>query len=165
MQLLAGLQTYSREELFLLRTSCATSVPDIYSRLHIVENLIADSGKVGHDASTQSNQHSRRQGQRRRGKRGGILARLRRRKTKAPLPSIMLANVRSLRYKMGELIGLMHSMQDYRDCNAYFITETWLNSSIPDTAVVKPPGFALFCENVQKGNGGGLVFSLTRPGA
>ena len=66
---------------------------------------------------------------------------------------------------MGELIGLMHSMQDYRDCNAYFITETWLNSSIPDTAVVKPPGFALFCENVQKGNGGGLVFSLTRPGA
>ena len=45
---------------------------------------------------------------------------------------------------MDELIGLMHSIvEDYRDCNAYFITETWLNSSIPDTAV-KPPGFALF---------------------
>ena len=158
---LAGLQTYSREELLLLRNSCVNTNSDLYSRQFLFENSIVDSSQAGHD-STSSSQHSQRQGRRRRGKRGGVLARLRRRNTKVPLPSIMLANVRSLRYKMDELIGLMDARQDFRDCSAYFITETWLDSSVPDSAV-KPPGFALFrsdriCENVNKQGGGGVCF-------
>ena len=70
---------------------------------------------------------------------------------------------------MDEFIGLMHSMQDNRDFNEYFISEAWLNSSIPDTAV-KPPD--LLCSELtvsvktyRKEKEGDFVFSLTRPGA
>lgn len=80
-------------------------------------------------------QHSRRKEQlkRRRGKRGGLHARLK--ASRPPLPSLLLANVRSLENKMDELRTRIISQREIRDCCALILTETWLSDNIPDSAV------------------------------
>ena len=73
--------------------------------------------------------------QQKRGCRAGGLARLLKRPHKPPLPSLSLANVRSLTNKMDEL-SLQAAWDNFtRDCCVLFITETWLHSSIPDPAI------------------------------
>ncbi len=67
---------------------------------------------------------------RKRGKRGGIRARLRANPTRPALPTLMLSNVRSLENKL-ELIQLSRSTQhEARDCCVFVFTETWLNDNI-----------------------------------
>lgn len=53
---------------------------------------------------------------RKRGKRGGIWRKLQRRKTKLPLPTILLANVRSLRNRIDELNTNIRFLKEYRGC-------------------------------------------------
>ncbi len=70
---------------------------------------------------------------RKRGKRGGIRARLRANPTRPALPTLMLSNVRSLENKL-DLIQLSRSTQhEARDCCVFVFTETWLNNNIPDS--------------------------------
>ncbi len=70
-----------------------------------------------------------------RGKRGGIRARLRANPTRPALPTLMLSNVRSLENKL-DLIQLSQSTQhEARDCCVFVFTETWLNNNIPDSAI------------------------------
>ncbi len=70
-----------------------------------------------------------------RGKRGGIRARLRANPTSPAIPSLMLSNVRSLENKL-DLIKLSRSTQhETRDCCVFVFTETWLNDNIPDSAI------------------------------
>ncbi len=72
---------------------------------------------------------------RKRGKRGGIRARLRANPTRPALPTLMLSNVRSLENKL-DLIQLSRSTQhEARDCCVFVFTETWLNNNIPDSAI------------------------------
>ncbi len=72
---------------------------------------------------------------RKRGKRGGIRARLRANPTRPALPTLMLSNVRSLENKL-DLIQLSRStQQEARDCCVFVFTETWLNDNIPDSAI------------------------------
>ncbi len=72
---------------------------------------------------------------RKRGKRGGIRARLRANPTRPALPTLMLSNVRSLENKL-DLIQLTRSIQhEARDCCVFVFTETWLNNNIPDSAI------------------------------
>ncbi len=72
---------------------------------------------------------------RKRGKRGGIRARLRANPTRPALPTLMLSNVRSLENKL-DLIQLSRSTQhEARDCCVFVFTETWLNDNIPDSAI------------------------------
>ncbi len=72
---------------------------------------------------------------RKRGKRGGIRARLRANPTRPALPTLMLSNVRSLENKL-DLIQLSRSTQhEARDCCVFVFTETWLNENIPDSAI------------------------------
>ncbi len=68
-----------------------------------------------------------------RGKRGGIRARLRANPTRPAIPSLMLSNVRSLENKL-DLIHLSRSTQhETRDCCVFVFTETWLIDNIPDS--------------------------------
>ena len=60
---------------------------------------------------------------RKRCKRGGIRARLAATPTRLTMPSIIMANVRSLDNKMDH------------NCCVFVFTETWLNDNIPDSAV------------------------------
>ena len=61
-------------------------------------------------------------GRRRRGRRSGLLVRLRRRAHHAPLLSILLANSLSLDNKVFQ--------RDIRDCDILCFTETWLTRGI-----------------------------------
>ena len=70
-----------------------------------------------------------------RGKRGGLHARLKARATHPPLPSLLLANVRSLDNKMDELKTRITTQHEIRECCALIFTETWLSDSIPDSTI------------------------------
>lgn len=73
----------------------------------------------------------RRDRKQRRGKRGGLRAKLRLTPHRLSLPSIFLANVRSLVNKMEEIrLSITHSKK-LLNCNVLIFTETWLNSGIP----------------------------------
>lgn len=50
------------------------------------------------------------------------------------LPSIFLANVRSLANKVDEL-RLRITQRKFMDCNVMVFTETWLNNTIPASAI------------------------------
>uniref|UniRef100_A0A8C7KC88 Transposase Tc1-like domain-containing protein n=1 Tax=Oncorhynchus kisutch TaxID=8019 RepID=A0A8C7KC88_ONCKI len=78
---------------------------------------------------------------RKRGKRGGLLVRLRRRAHRAPLPSILLANVQSLDNKVDEIRARVAFQRDIRDCNVLCFTETWLTGETL-SEVVQPTGFS-----------------------
>ncbi|KAL7826504.1 hypothetical protein AOLI_G00317130 [Acnodon oligacanthus] len=58
-------------------------------------------------------------------------ARLKARPTQPPLPSLLLANVRSLENKLDEL----RAQRETRECCALILTETWLSDSTPDSAI------------------------------
>ncbi len=66
-----------------------------------------------------------------RGRRAGIRNRLRKRAHSPPLPSILLANVRSLENKMDDLRARISFQRDIRDCNILCLTETWLTPTVP----------------------------------
>ncbi len=71
----------------------------------------------------------------RRGKRAGVLVKLRQRGLRMPLPSIHLANLRSLPNKTDELLLLSRINKDFSNSAALCFTETWLNDAIPNTAL------------------------------
>lgn len=63
-------------------------------------------------------------------KKGGIKAKLRRGGNKhRALPSVILANVRSLRNKTDELQANVYHMYEYRTASILAFTETWLTGS------------------------------------
>ena len=72
---------------------------------------------------------------RKRGKRGGVRARLRAQPTRPAIPSILLANVRSLDNKMDEIRLMGSANRKVSDCCVVVFTETWLNENIPDSAI------------------------------
>ncbi|KAK3546757.1 hypothetical protein QTP70_035027 [Hemibagrus guttatus] len=100
---------------------------------------------------------------RKRGKRAGALVKLRQRGFRTVLPSIHLANLRSLPNKMDELL-LSRTNKDFSNSAALCFTESWLNDAIPDSAL-NLPGFQLFradrvAESAGKSCGGGTCFYI-----
>ena len=77
----------------------------------------------------------RRERRQKRGCRAGVLLRLKQRQHTLPLPSIFLSNARSIANKMDELKLQIAANNIIQDCCILLITETWLHSSIPDTAI------------------------------
>ena len=89
----------------------------------ITVNVVNGSNNI---AFNQGLRHVNRKGKpwnrtrnRKRGKRAGVLNRLRSRSFKPPLPSIFLSNVRSLNNKADELFFLTSQFRDYRDCSIF----------------------------------------------
>lgn len=76
-----------------------------------------------------------REGKQKRGCRSGHLARLRRAPSRPPLPSLFVANARSLCNKMDELRLDLSSRSTSSISCVMIITETWLNPEIPDTTI------------------------------
>ena len=70
-----------------------------------------------------------------RGKRGGIRARLAASPIRPAIPSIILANIRSLDNKMDHIRLLCSTNRTVSNCCMLVFTETWLNDNIPDSAV------------------------------
>lgn len=74
---------------------------------------------------------------RKRGKRGGVLQRLRKQSfSRIPLPSMILSNAQSLRNKTDELQAHVGFQHEFRDACLLAITETWLSESDLDSELV-----------------------------
>ncbi len=72
---------------------------------------------------------------RKRGKRAGVLVRLRLCTFRHPLPTILLANVQSLDKKICELRAHISYQGETRDCCIICLTETWMSAMVPDSAI------------------------------
>ncbi len=83
----------------------------------------------------QRRRYKRRERKQKRGKRGGIRARLAANPHKPAIPTILLANVRSLDNKLDYIRLLRSTQRTVRDCCVFVFTETWLNNSVPDCAI------------------------------
>uniref|UniRef100_A0A3B1K1K8 Reverse transcriptase domain-containing protein n=1 Tax=Astyanax mexicanus TaxID=7994 RepID=A0A3B1K1K8_ASTMX len=70
-----------------------------------------------------------------RGARAGVSARAKANSCRTPLPSILLANVRSLENKLDYIRLDIASKREVRDCCAFVFSETWLNTTITDSAI------------------------------
>lgn len=102
----------------------------------------------------------------RRGTRAGVQNRLRQQAHRAPLPSILLANVQSLENKLDDLRARVTFQRDVRDCNILCFTETWLTPTVPDRVVTPLDSFLVFCidrmAESNKTKGGGVCFMVNR---
>ncbi|XP_071953435.1 uncharacterized protein [Antedon mediterranea] len=103
--------TYSREELIQLRPA----LPGVQRRSR---PSATDTDTLGAQIKN-----------RKRGRRGGLKARLKRRKFSAPLPSILTGNAQSLRNKLDELKACTLYLKDYRDANLICMSETWFTDT------------------------------------
>uniref|UniRef100_A0A9J7ZV96 Reverse transcriptase domain-containing protein n=1 Tax=Cyprinus carpio carpio TaxID=630221 RepID=A0A9J7ZV96_CYPCA len=83
----------------------------------------------------QRRRHKRRERKQKRGKRGGIRARLTANPHKPSIPTMVLANVRSLDNKLDYIRLLRSTQRTVRDCCVFVFTETWLSDSVPDCAI------------------------------
>ena len=78
-----------------------------------------------------------------RGMPGGKPAKFRQGCYNVPLPSLILANGQSIHNKINEIVIRIDKFCDYRDCNVYCFTETWLTPDYIDRAL-QSPGFAVY---------------------
>ncbi|KAL2103161.1 hypothetical protein ACEWY4_000029 [Coilia grayii] len=105
----------------------------------------------------------RRPTRRKRGRRGGIRNRLRRRYTKPPLPAIILSNLRSLNNKIDDLRTHARYCSEFREASLLCLTESWLQSNAPDS-LFEINGFTLIRldrdKNSGKCKGGGICVFL-----
>ena len=146
--------TFSRDALLTIRESSPDTFPVFHSNPEYFLELL-----VGGAAALYGTWRRRR-----RGKRAGALVKLRQRGHRAPLPSIHLANLRSLPNKMDELLLLRGSNKDFSHSAVLCFTETWLSGAVPD-AGVHLPGFSLLradrvTELSGKSKGGGICFYI-----
>ena len=121
-------QQYSRAELL-----------DINRELHRLSSEISIPPEI-HSLPSESSASTGRQRRRcerkqKRGKRAGVRARLKANPSKPPLPSIFLANVRSIRNKLDEIRLRLTAQRTLTSCCCMIFTETWLDSTTPDAAI------------------------------
>ncbi len=86
-------------------------------------------------ASRPQRRHHKRRERKQKGKRGGIRARLAANTHKPAIPTIILANVRSLDNKLDYIRLLRSTQRTVRDCCVFVFTEIWLNNSVPDCTI------------------------------
>lgn len=100
---------------------------------------------------------------RKRGRRGGLRSRMKRRGDRLPLPAIMTGNVRSLKNKFDELCLRCKYDSAYRNASMICLTETWLSNKDPDSdydlegfSCTRSDRFGDKC----KSKGGGLIIYI-----
>ncbi|KAK1784837.1 hypothetical protein P4O66_018184 [Electrophorus voltai] len=95
-----------------------------------------------------------------RGKRAGVRNGLRARAYRAPLPSILLANVQSLDNRLDDLRARIKFQRDIWDCNLLCFTESWLNPAVPSHAIQPAEFFSVHrmdrTADSGKSRGGGV---------
>ena len=93
------------------------------------------------------------------GRRGGIRRRLRQRKFRPALPSMILANLRSIQNRIEEIRRYARYSFEFREAALLCFTETWLHAAVSDS-LYNIEGFSLIRtdrnENSGKTWGGGV---------
>lgn len=99
-----------------------------------------------------------------RGKKGGVKTRMRRRKCKPVLPVVVSGNVRSINNKIDELTGHIAYSNEYRNASVICLCETFLHTSVTDSCVDIENFTLVRCdrdsENTQKSLGGGVCIYI-----
>ena len=121
----AGILRYSREQLWELRLQESSS--DITTGLDLPREF-----QRGAETSRPK---------RRRGRSAGVRKRVRARGSRPPLPTVLLANVRSLSKQLTELQAAARYLTEYRDSCLLCFSETWLKPTI-DNASLRVTGFS-----------------------
>ena len=103
---------------------------------------------------------------RKRGRRGGLLVRSRNKFNRTPLPSLILSNVNRLYNKTDELFTRIETQNEFKLCQVFCFTETWLKNDYPDN-LMTPPGFLSYrCDRdlraTGKKDGGGVCFLINK---
>ena len=70
-------------------------------------------------------------------RRSDCLLRIRRRVSKLPQPSVLLANVQSLENKMDDLRSRLSNQWDIKNCNVLCFTLSWLNDDTDNIGTTK----------------------------
>ncbi len=154
-----SITVYDRDTLLNIGSSVAQRKPDF--EFLSVGGLLTDTASEPFVWVAKSR---RRRRCRKRGKRAGVLVRLRRRAFRPPLPSILLANVQSLDNKLCELRARISYQLETRDCCVICLTETWMSAMVPDSAI-ELTGFSVHRsdrtkELTWKSRGGGVCFYI-----
>ncbi|KAA0724168.1 putative RNA-directed DNA polymerase from transposon BS [Triplophysa tibetana] len=124
--------SYTRQELL----DIGLRIPGSYiSNIQLVPEIIKTSDATHPTRPGGSARRRRRDRKQRRGTRGGLRAKLKLTPHRLSLPSIFLANVRSLVNKMDEIRLRIINNKRLLNCNVIIFTETWLHSGIPDNAI------------------------------
>lgn len=98
------------------------------------QHFLNDSGFMENAAG--NNDESKTWKPRKRGKKGGVRQRLRKQRLRRiPLPTIVMANVQSLRNKIDELQATVHVHHAYREACILAFTETWLKAQDIDSVL------------------------------
>ncbi|KAL0200139.1 hypothetical protein M9458_003326, partial [Cirrhinus mrigala] len=155
--------SYTRQELL----DIGLYNPDSFSsNLRLVPE-IARTPEAAHPTQPGGSARRRRRDRKqRRGKRGGLRAKLKLTPHRLSLPSIFLANVRSLVNKMDEIrLRINHSKRLW-NCNVMIFTETWLNSDISDNAIALAEHHTFRADRTAddsgKTRGGGLCIYVNK---
>ncbi len=122
-----SITVYDRDTLLNIGSSIAQRKPD-FEFLN-AGGLFTDTASEPFVWVAKSRRRCRR---RKRGKRAGVLVRLRRRAFRHALPTILLANVQSLDNKLCELRARISYQRETRDCCVICLTETWMSAMVPD---------------------------------
>ncbi len=125
-----SITVYDRDTLLNIGSSVARRKPD-FEFLN-AGGLFTDTASETFVWAAQPRKRRRR---RKRGKRAGVLVRLRRRAFRPPLPTILLANVQSLDNKLCELRARISYQRETRDFSVICLTETWMSAMVPDSAI------------------------------
>ncbi len=154
-----SITVYDRDTLLNIGSSVAQRKPD-FEFLN-AGGLFTDTASEPFIWVAQLRKRRRR---RKRGKRAGVLVRLRRRAFRHPLPIILLANVQSLDNKLCELRARISYQRETRDCCVICLTETWMSAMVPDSAI-ELTGFSVHRwdrtkELTGKSRGGGVCFYI-----
>ncbi len=124
--------SFTRDELLNIRQNTPQNLLPVFDYSDVLLNIV-----VGGTAALIKCFRTRR-----RGKQAGALVKLRQHGFRTPLPSIHLANLRSLPNKTDKLL-LSQTNKNFSHSAALCFTETWLNDAIPDSTL-SLLGFQLF---------------------
>ncbi|KAK1896784.1 Autophagy-related protein 9 [Dissostichus eleginoides] len=128
--------SYSRQSLLDINHRCINIVLDYQFNFgELPPELVKPPESRGEIHPTGSSRRRRRDRKQRRGKRGGLRAKLRLNPNRPALPSIFLANVRSLANKLDELKIWTLTQRRLMDRSLMFFSETWLSSIVPNGVV------------------------------
>jgi hypothetical protein len=128
-------QAVNKDFIYSNGIRCSVPVTDYFKQTHNIPHEISRTpGSPWIVVGSQKLRRRRRNRKQKRGCRAGLLTRLKKHPHKPPLPSVFLANVRSIVPKLDDL-ELRIATDNFRDCCVMILTETWLHPAIPDNAV------------------------------
>ena len=121
--------TYSRDDLLAHRPTAITPSPSVARGIQQLQDIYRNLDDIENEPP------SPRRGRTRRGRRGGLRERVKRRGQRTALPVITFGNVQSIRNKTDELAAKCRFYREYRESAIIALSETWLQERDADSTV------------------------------